>query len=129
MRGAYLQKAKEFLDKNIEYLVTYADKSVEHIRVKYLAKLYESLGHLYCDPYLFDIAEKKIQKAEDLYNADMNSSESNKIFSDVEYWHFLMKKSAFLKKNGFFLKSFEILKNLEDTIMEELKKLPPQSTD
>lgn len=47
--------------------MTENDKEVERIRIKYLCKLNEAMGHLLCDPYLFDLAEVYINKAEELY--------------------------------------------------------------
>lgn len=38
------------------------------------------------------------------------------------YRKFLMKKSAFLKKYGFFYLAYDILQELEKEVLEDLKK-------
>lgn len=68
-----------------------------------------------CDPYLFDIGEEALNKAEAVYKENMA-----KLGKDL-YRKFLMKKSAFLKKYGFFVESYELLIEIKNEIMEELK--------
>ena len=74
--------------------------------MKYLCKLYEALGHLYCDPYMFEEGERELKKAEKIY-----LDNKDKLPTEL-YRKFLFKKSSFLKKSGFFVESYEILQNL-----------------
>jgi hypothetical protein len=117
VRGLQLQKAKEFLEDNIA-LLEKGPHTFESTRLKYLCKLYEALGHLYCDPYIFDKAEEWITKAEDTYNKHTD------LLPIELYRKFKLKKAAFLKKNGLFYKSTDLLKEIEHEIMEELKHNP-----
>jgi len=67
--------------------------------LKYLCKLYEALGHLYCDPYMFSEGERELLKAEKIYNEN-----TDKLNRDL-YRKFLIKKSSYLKKSGFFVEA------------------------
>lgn len=48
------------------------------MRVKFTCKLLEGLGHLMCEPLLFDHCEKKLDEAERLYE------EHATLFSDYD---------------------------------------------
>jgi hypothetical protein len=54
-----------------------------------------------CEPLLFDICEKRLDEAEALYDKHA------KLFSEHARIRFLIKKSSFLKKYGFFQQSLE----------------------
>lgn len=86
-------------------------------RLKYLCKLYEALAHLYCDPYMFEEGERELNKAEKIY-----LDNEDKLPREL-YRKFLMKKSSFLKKSGFFVQAIEILEKLEKEVDEDLLKI------
>lgn len=111
----YYQKAREFVEEKIAYLENVKDQN-ESLRLKYLCKLHEALCHLFCDPYMFDKGEIQINKAEEIYTSNKDK------LADVLYRKFLIKKSSFMKKYGFFYKAMDILKDLEPQLLELLKK-------
>lgn len=84
------------------------------IRLKYLCKLLEALAHLYCDPYMFEHAEQELKKAERLYKDNEDK------LSKILYRKFLIKKSSFLKKSGFFIEAYQILTDLRNEIEADL---------
>jgi len=65
---------------------------------------------------MFDKGEVYMKKAEAIYH-----DEKSQIGRDL-YRKFLMKKSSFMKKFGFFIDSIQILKDLETEVLELLKK-------
>jgi hypothetical protein len=81
VRAAYLQRAKELIDDKLHYLEhdarveagtsTEETRKFEAIRLKCICKLYEALGHLLCDPYIFERGEEAFKKAEDIYTANL----------------------------------------------------------
>ena len=84
------------------------DKSpFEKLRAKYLCKLYEGLAHLLCEPLLFDWAEELIDEAEFIY-----LKSKKHLFTDFDVIKFMLKKSSFLKKYGFFDDSLKLLDQL-----------------
>ena len=107
-RSNYLQKALDHITSKIKAFegLKSDNNEIETLRLKYLCKLYEALGHLYCDPYMFEEGERELNKAEKIYKDN-----TDKLTIDL-YRRFLMKKSSFLKKSGFFVEAYEILDNL-----------------
>ncbi|CDW78939.1 kinesin light chain-like protein [Stylonychia lemnae] len=116
IRSNYLQKGFDFIKKSIAAIEKQQDKELEKIKYKYLCKLYEQLGHLYCEPYCFAEGEKELNKAEKIY------LEHKDLFNKVSYRKFLIKKSSYMKKSGFFVEAMQILTDLEKELIEELKK-------
>ena len=79
-----------------------------------MCKLHEALAHLLCDPYLFDLGEIQLLKAEAYYLANLE------ILGKDLHRKFLIKKQAFYKKYGFFYDALTILNNLETELTAEL---------
>ena len=87
----------------------------DRTNVKYLCKLYEGQAHLESEALLFDWAETKIEKAEALYE------KHTVVFNFIDKFKFLVKKSSFQKKFGFFDEALEILIDIEKQIMTMLQ--------
>lgn len=83
--------------------------------MKFACKLYEGLGHLNCEPLLFDRCEALLDKAEALYEKHSD------ILSPYLKLRFIIKKSSFLKKFGFFNDSLALLDTLEQELIDRLK--------
>ena len=75
----------------------------EDYEMKHHANLLENLAHLYCEPLYFDKAEQLLEEAEKLY----------KDKGEDVYLKFLLKKAAFLKKNGFFDEAVNVLDKMQ----------------
>jgi hypothetical protein len=108
-----LQKASEEFTEGLEFLKK--DTHFDKIRVKFTCKLNEGLGHLWCEPLLFDRCEEHLGKAEDLYD------QYDKLFTEQDHIKFLIKKSSFLKKFGFFGDALDLLECMQRDLMELLK--------
>jgi hypothetical protein len=65
----------------------------ERLKAKYECKLKEALGHLMCEPLLFEKCEKEFEEAEEIY-----SKNKGVIFSELDIVKFNIKKSSFLKR-------------------------------
>jgi hypothetical protein len=74
------------------------------LQAKYLCKLYEGLAHLLCEPLMFDWAEELLDEAETIY-----LKTKKHLFTDFDVIKFMLKKSSFLKKYGFFDDSLKLL--------------------
>lgn len=61
-----------------------------------------------CEPLMFDVCEKHLDQAEKIYE------ERKELFSAHDKLKFLMKKSSYLKKYGFFHEAQEILVNTQN---------------
>jgi hypothetical protein len=90
-------------------------EAVDRTSVKYLCKLHEGQAHLICEALLFGWAEKHIEAAENLYN------KHSSFFSPLDRFKFIVKKSSFVKKFGFYDESLDLLIKLEKEIMALLK--------
>jgi hypothetical protein len=77
--------------------------------------MYEGQAHLVCEALLFDWAENYMQDAEALYE------KHGAFFNRFDIMKFLVKKSSFLKKFGFFDNAIAILFEMENELMEILK--------
>lgn len=104
-RQLYHQKSCELFNEGLEFLKS--DTSFPNIRVKFTCKLLEGLGHLMCEPLMFDICEKHLSEAQTLYDKNIDT-----IFSKHDRIRFQIKKSSFLKKYGFFIEALELLGNI-----------------
>ena len=113
-RQCYHQKAYDFFSEGLTFLRQ--SQTYEAVRIKFTCKLLEGLGHLMCEPLLFDICEKRLDEAEALYDKHA------KLFSEHARIRFLIKKSSFLKKYGFFQQSLEQLLAVQARVEELLKE-------
>ena len=113
-REQYLQKASELFKKGLAFLAS--ETKFDRVRIKFTCKLYEGLGHLLCEPLLFDRAEDLLDKAEELYDEHEN------LFDTLDRTKFLIKKSSFLKKYGFFSDAIDLLEAMQRDLVDELKK-------
>jgi hypothetical protein len=77
------------------------------LKAKYECKLKEALGHLMCEPLLFERCEKELDDVEAIYE-----KHRGQYFNELDIVKFNIKKSSFLKKWGFFFESLELLQKL-----------------
>jgi tetratricopeptide (TPR) repeat protein len=105
-RSLYQQASFETFFEGIAYMESI--KGSEEIKNKFLCKLYEGLAHLYCDPLVFEKGEVYINKADAIYSAISTKNSA--------YAKFLIKKSSFMKKYGFFDVAVGILQDLEKSL-------------
>jgi len=70
---------------------------------------------LVCEALLFDWAESNLQEAESLYE------KYDSMFTKLDKFKFMVKKSSFHKKFGFFDDALDILLYLEKELMAMLK--------
>jgi hypothetical protein len=116
-RGHYYQRAYETFTDGIEFFEGKMKKGpVDRTTVKYLCKLHEGQAHLVCEVLLFDWAESHLDDAEALY--EKHSS----LFNRLDKFKFLVKKSSFLKKFGFFDEALDLLITLEKDVMSLLQE-------
>lgn len=69
-----------------------------------------------CEPLLFDRCEALLDKAEALYDKHAD------ILSPYLKLRFIIKKSSFLKKFGFFNDSLALLDSFEQELIDKLKQ-------
>lgn len=81
VRSLFQQRAYEIFHAGIEFFKN-APKDNEKVRIKFLCKLLEGLGHLMCEPLLFDRADKLLDEAEALY------TEHSALFTPLEKFRF-----------------------------------------
>lgn len=79
----------------------------ERLKAKYECKLKEALGHLMCEPLLFEKCEEQLEEAEEIYQKNKGT-----FFSELDIVKFNIKKSSFLKKWGFFFESLELFEKI-----------------
>ena len=114
-RGHFYQRAFETFSDGIEFFEAKIKRGqADRTNVKYLCKLYEGLAHLECEALLFDWAETNIEEAEALY--DKHAA----VFNRIDKFKFLVKKSSFQKKFGFFDDAIDILGDVEKQVMTML---------
>lgn len=115
----YHQQAYEKFQEGLDFIKGFKavqeSKSVDRLRVKFTCKLYEGIGHLMCEPLLFDKCEELLDKAEQLYD------DNEPFFTQFDRFRFLIKKSSFLKKFGFFHDALDILSVMQRELMDILK--------
>jgi hypothetical protein len=110
-RGHFYQRAFETFTDGIEFFEAKIKRGqADRTNIKYLCKLYEGLAHLECEALLFDWADANIEEAEALY--DKHAA----VFNRLDKFKFLVKKSSFQKKFGFFDEALEILIDLEKQV-------------
>lgn len=102
MRSTYQQRALEGFKGGLDYIGKERPSS-DFVRVKYECKMLEGLGHLMCEPLLFDVCEKYLDEAEALYQANKEQ------FGQFAFIKFNIKKNSFLKKFGFFIEALDQL--------------------
>ena len=108
-RELYHQRGYEIFKEGIEFLKGKQKEGgkLDRIASKYLCKLYEGLAHLLCEPLMFDWSEELLNEAESVY-----TNTKKHLFTDFDVMKFLLKKSAFLKKFGFFDDAIKVLDDL-----------------
>ena len=85
------------------------------VRAKFTCKLLEGLGHLYCEPLLFQDCAKLLAEAEAIYKA------KESFFTTQDIVKFNIKKASFIKKFGFFYQAIALLEETEKTLLGLLK--------
>lgn len=114
-RGHYYQRAYETFSDGIDFFEEKIKKgSVDRTSIKYLCKLHEGQAHLLCEPLLFDWAESHLDDAEAMYK------KHSQFFTELYKFKFLIKKSSFLKKFGFFDDALDMLLHLEKDLIKLL---------
>ena len=108
------QRAYELFKEALAYVNTLEQGK---LRAKFECKMLEGYGHLLCEPLLFDLGESYLEEAEEIYN-----SHKGEYFTELDLLKFQIKKSAFLKKYGFFEESLQILLKMEKQLMEILRQ-------
>jgi hypothetical protein len=108
-----LQRAQEFFQEGLKFMRQGTDQP--QVRAKFTCKLLEGLGHLYCEPLLFQDCAKLLAEAEAIYKA------KESFFTTQDIVKFNIKKASFIKKFGFFYKAIALLEETEKTLLGLLK--------
>ena len=112
-RQLYLQRAQEFFEEGLKFMRQGTDQL--QLRAKFTCKLLEGIGHLYCEPLLFQECGKRLAEAESIYQANKS------FFTTQDLVKFNIKKASFIKKFGFFYKAIDLLEETEKTLLGMLK--------
>ena len=96
-RSYYFEKSKDVFEEGIEFLNKYHPALDDSkIKNKYLCKLYEGLGLLYCEALWFEKSEAYFKLCEEIYAAKRDAP------SSYQFLQFKLKKAALMKREGFF---------------------------